>query len=178
MMGGMDIEIKLAQIEDFPEITAIYAASVRTSTASFELDPPDEEEMTRRWTDTMIDGCPYLTAFSGNKVMGFAYASPYRPRPAYRYTVECSIYIAKAARRRGIGSQLLSRLITLCEEASYRQMVAVIGDTDNPASEALHQKLGFQTSGRWRNIGYKHGRWRDCLIMQRAMGDGAATPPD
>lgn len=162
---------------DLPAITAIYADAVRTGTATFEIDPPDLAEMTQRFESLAAGGFPYLTATVGGAVAGYAYAGPYRPRVAYRFTVENSVYLDPAMHRRGIGAMLMCELITRCEARGFRQMFAVIGDSDNAASIALHRATGFEMIGTARNVGMKFGRWLDTVLMQRALGEGAGTPP-
>lgn len=169
--------IRPAAPADLPAITAIYAESVLTWTASFEIDPPDAAEMTRRWRGLIDDGFPYLAAESDGVLLGYAYAGPYRLRPGYRWCVEDSIYIAPAAQGRGVGRALLTRLIAECEARDFRQMIAVIGDTDNAASIALHRAADFRLVGTFEAVGFKFGRWIDSVLMQRALGAGQATVP-
>jgi L-amino acid N-acyltransferase YncA len=161
---------------DLPAVTAIYAHSVRHGTGSFELEPPDEAEMRRRWHEQQARALPWLVAEAGGEVLGYAYAGPFRPRPAYRFSVEDSVYVAESARGRGIARLLLAELIARCEGAGARQMVAVIGDSANTASIALHAALGFHPIGRLEHVGWKFGRWLDVVMMQRALGQGAAQP--
>jgi len=163
--------------EDLAAITSIYAHAVRHGTASFELDPPSEDEMRRRHAMLKAGGHPYLVATSGERVLGYAYAGPYRPRAAYRSTTEDSIYLAADAQGRGIGRLLLSGLIEAATEAGFRQMVGIIGDSRHEASIRLHAALGFRHVGIFENVGWKHGRWLDCVMMQRALGPGSETPP-
>jgi len=170
-------EIRPANAADLPFITGIYEHAVRYGTATFELIPPDLAEMARRF-DALIDGgFPYFAASLEGRVVGYAYAGAYRPRPAYRFTVENSVYLEPAIHRRGIGLQLLQRLIGECESRGYRQMIAVIGDSANAGSIGVHAKCGFQMIGTHPNVGFKFGRWLDTVMMQRALGDGAATLP-
>jgi L-amino acid N-acyltransferase YncA len=171
------LEIRPTIAADLPFITEIYEHAVRYGTATFELIPPDLAEMTRRF-DALIDGgFPYFAASLEGQVVGYAYAGAYRPRPAYRFTVENSVYLQPAIHRRGIGLQLLQRLIAECEARGYRQMIAVIGDSANAGSIGVHAKCGFQMIGTHPNVGFKFGRWLDTVMMQRALGDGAATLP-
>ncbi|HEY0233718.1 MAG TPA: GNAT family N-acetyltransferase [Afipia sp.] len=171
--------IRPATPADIPAITDIYAIEVREKTATFELTPPDSAEMLRRFSDISGKGFPYLVAEQGGVIAGYAYAAPYRARPAYRFTVENSIYLARAYLRQGIGSALLSELIAQSHERGYRQMIAVIGDSANAASIALHARAGFGMIGTLPNVGFKFGRWLDSVLMQRALGEGAASsPPD
>jgi phosphinothricin acetyltransferase len=164
-----EIEIRPATAADFPAITAIYAEEVRTGTATFELDPPSLEEMTARFERLSAGGFPYLVGVSEGRLAGYAYAGPYRARPAYRFTVENSIYLAAEARRRGIGLKLLDRLVVESGRCGHRQMIAVIGDSANAASIAVHARAGFQMVGTMRDVGFKFGRWLDTVLMQRAL---------
>jgi L-amino acid N-acyltransferase YncA len=172
-------EIRPATEADLPFITEIYEHAVLYGTATFELTPPDLAEMTRRFRALTENGFPYLVAVVDGSVIGFAYAGPYRPRPAYRFTVENSIYLKPAIHRRGIGLLLMQRLLRECEARGYRQVVAVIGDSANAGSIGVHGKCGFQMIGTHPNVGLKFGRWLDTVMMQIALGEGATTvPPD
>jgi len=171
------VEIRPASDADLPAITAIYDREVRENTATFELTPPDLAEMTRRFRALQAGGFPYLTATLDGDVLGYAYAGSYRPRPAYRFTVENSVYLAPAAQRCGIGTQLLQRLIAECEACGHRQMIAVIGDSANAGSIGLHRRCGFAMIGTHPHVGFKFGRWLDTVMMQRALGEGAETVP-
>jgi L-amino acid N-acyltransferase YncA len=172
------ISIRDAAPEDIPAIARIYAHAVRHGTASFELEPPDEAEMLRRQRALLDGGFPYIVAEQDGAVMGYAYAALYRTRPAYRFTVENSIYVAPDAHRRGIGRLLLDALIVRCTDLGFRQMIAVIGDsTGQAASIALHAAAGFRTVGTLDAVGHKHGRWLDSVYMQRPLGAGADAPP-
>lgn len=173
----MAVTLRPSEDGDLAQITAIYADHVLNGLASFEEMPPDLAEMQRRRAAALAAGLPYLVAEEEGKVLGYAYAGPYRTRTAYRHTLENSIYMERAAGGRGIGGQLLSALIDECARQGYRQMVAVIGDSDNQASIALHRKLGFQLTGILRAIAFKQGRWVDSVLMQRALGPGQNTPP-
>lgn len=163
---------------DIPAIAGIYGHWVRHGLASFELDPPDMEEMARRRDAVLAGGYPYLVAEDAGRVLGYAYAGAYRTRPAYRFAVENSIYVAPEGGRRGVGQALLRGLIGRCEALGFRLMVAVIGDSDNAASIGLHAACGFRHAGLLPAIGWKHGRWVDSVLMTRALGPGAATAPD
>ena len=174
----MSVSIRPAQPRDLAAITRIYDHAVRLGTASFELEPPDEKEITRRYESLLAGPYPYLVAELGGGVAGYAYAGPYRARPAYHWTVEDSIYIAPQAHRRGIGRALLDRLIAESEAGGFRQMIAVIGDSANAASIELHRAAGFRMVGTFDNVGFKFGRWLDSVLMQRPLGTGAATVPD
>jgi L-amino acid N-acyltransferase YncA len=171
------IVIRPATGADIPAITRIYAHAVCHGTASFELDPPDEAEMARRQRTLIDGGYPYLAAELDGALAGYAYAGPYRPRPAYRFSVEDSIYIAPEAHRRGIGRRLLDGLVAATTSRGFRQMIAVIGDTGQTASIELHRAAGFRLIGTIEATGFKHNRWLDTVLMQRALGDGARTSP-
>ena len=170
-------EIRPAIEADLPFVTEIYAHAVLHGTATFELTPPDLAEMTRRYRVLMDGAFPYLVAVLDGIVVGYAYAGAYRPRPAYRFTVENSIYLDPAIHRRGIGMKLMRRLIDDCETRGYRQMIAVIGDSANAGSIGMHRACGFQVIGTHPNVGLKFGRWLDTVMMQLALGEGATTIP-
>ncbi len=172
------VSVRSATPADVPAITRIYAHAVKHGTASFELEPPDEAEMARRQRTLLDGGYPYLVAEIDGVLAGYAYAGPYRPRPAYRFSVEDSIYIDPNAQRRGVGRALLEHLIEECERRGFRQMIAVIGDSAQIASIELHRALGFRMIGAVQNVGYKFGRWLDSVNMQRPLGAGATTKPD
>jgi len=161
-----------------PQITAIYAHAVRHGRASFELEPPDKAEIEQRRDALVGAGYPYLVAEIGRVVVGYAYAGAYRSRPAYSGTVENSVYVATAHHRRGLGRLLLACLIEEAERRGLRQMVAVIGDSANLASIRLHESLGFTHVGTLRSVGWKHERWLDTVLMQRALGIGDGAPPE
>jgi phosphinothricin acetyltransferase len=163
--------------EDVPDVAAIYAHHVRHGLASFEEVPPDTAEIARRRVDVVDRGLPYLVAEAAGRVLGYAYAAPFRTRSAYRYSLEDSIYIAPDATGRGIGRALLGDLLARSAALGYRQMVAVIGDSGNAASINLHARLGFRQVGLLQAVGFKHGRWVDSVLMQRDLGPGAATLP-
>jgi phosphinothricin acetyltransferase len=169
------VSIRPVQPADIAAITRIYADAVRHGTASFELDPPDTNEMARRLDALIAGGFPYLVVEAESEIRGYAYAGPYRARPAYRFTVEDSVYIAPDAQRRGLGRLLLDRLIAESEARGYRQMIAVIGDSAQYASIALHAALGFRMVGTFQAVGWKFGRWLDTVLMQRPLGHGAAS---
>ena len=170
-------EIRPAIAADLPAITAIYREAVLHGTATFELDPPDLAEMTRRFEEITSAGFPYLVALLDGRVVGYSYASLYRTRPAYRFTVENAIYLAPDSHRRGVGSRLLERLIAACEALGFRQIIAVIGDSANAGSIGVHTKAGFQMIGLHPDVGFKFGRWLDIVMMQRAIGGGGRTIP-
>ena len=171
------LTIRRSRDADVPAITAIYAHHVDTGTASFETAAPDEPEMCRRREALLERHFPYFVAELDGRVCGYAYASPYRTRPAYRHSVEDSVYVASTAHRRGIGTALLQILIQACTDRKFRQMVAIIGDSEQTASIRLHQSAGFEMVGTLKHIGYKHDRWLDTVFMQLALGEGASTPP-
>ena len=173
----MTVSIRPATASDIPGITRIYDHAVRHGTASFELEPPDEAAMTRRLRTLLDGGFPYLTAEIDGTVAGYAYAGPYRPRPAYRYSVEDSIYVDPAIQRRGVGRLLLDRLIDESTRRGFRQMIAVIGDSAQTASIELHRAAGFHYVGNIQNVGYKFDRWLDSVLMQRPLGPGALSKP-
>jgi L-amino acid N-acyltransferase YncA len=171
------LEIRPITAADLPAITEIYDHAVRYGTATFELIPPDLAEMTRRFGVLTDGGYPYLVAVLDGRVVGYAYAGAYRPRPAYRFTVENSVYLQPAIHRRGIGRQLLQRLIAESEARGYRQMIAVIGDSANAGSIGVHTRCGFQMIGTHPNVGFKFNRWLDTVMMQLPLGDGGNTLP-
>ncbi|HEY1544991.1 MAG TPA: GNAT family N-acetyltransferase [Xanthobacteraceae bacterium] len=173
----MGLSIRAATAADIPAITAIYDHAVRHGTASFELEPPDAVEMTRRHKAFVDGGYPYLAAEVDGAIAGYAYAGAYRPRPAYRWSVEDSVYVAPAMHRRGVGAALLGRLIAEAEQRGFRQMIAVIGDSTQTPSIALHAAMGFRHVGAVENVGFKFGRWLDTVLMQRELGAGAGAPP-
>ena len=171
------LETRPALETDLPTITTIYEHAVRHGTATFELVPPDLAEMTRRYNALMEGGYPYFVAVLDGRLAGYAYAAAYRPRPAYRFTVENSIYLDPSIHRRGIGLQLLQTLILECEARGFRQMIAVIGDSANAGSIGVHSRTGFKMIGTHPNVGLKFGRWLDTVMMQRDLGEGAGTVP-
>lgn len=161
--------LRPSEAADVPAITAIYAHWVRTHTSTFELDPPDAAEMARRRRDVVDAGLPYWVAASGAEVLGFCYAAPYRTRPAYRYTLEDSIYLSPAHVGRGVGRALLGEVVRLCAARGYRELIAVVGDSANLPSIRLHEKLGFDRVGTHRNVGFKFERWLDTVHLQRSL---------
>ena len=171
------LSLRPAAPADIPAITRIYAHAVSYGTASFELEPPDAAEMGRRQRALFDGGYPYLVAEADGVIAGYAYAGPYRPRPAYRYSVEDSIYVAPDAQRRGMGRLLLTALVEEATRRGFRQMIAVIGDSGPTASIELHRGAGFRMIGTIEATGYKHNRWLDTVLMQRALGAGATTAP-
>jgi phosphinothricin acetyltransferase len=173
----MIVRVRGASISDIPAITALYAREVRDGVATYEYDAPDEVEMALRMRAVVDKGFPYLVAELDGNFVGYAYASAYRGRTGYRWTVEDTVYVAGDASGNGIGSALLAELIRQCEGRGFRQMIAVIGESANGASMALHEKFGFRTVGVFRGLGRKHGRWLDTVQMQRALGDGDSDTP-
>jgi phosphinothricin acetyltransferase len=169
--------IRPSQASDVRRLTAIYAHHVVHGSGSFELIAPDENEMVRRRTAVLDNGQPFLVAEVDGAVMGYAYANLFRPRPAYRYLVENSVYIDHAAQRLSLGRALMAELIQRCEAQGARQMIAVIGDSANLGSIRLHQSLGFEQVGLIRSSGWKHQRWLDTVMMQRPLGLGDLTTP-
>ncbi|MBX9748519.1 MAG: GNAT family N-acetyltransferase [Roseococcus sp.] len=169
--------IRDCRAEDLPAITAIYAHWVTHGRASFELEPPELAEMTRRREAVLAGGYPYLVAEHAGEVLGYAYASLYRARPAYRFTVENSVYVRPGGARQGAGRALLEELITRCTASGFRLMIAVIGDSGNAPSIGLHGAAGFQPVGVLPGTGWKHGRWVDTVLMTRTLGDGTGAPP-
>jgi phosphinothricin acetyltransferase len=170
--------IRPAGLADLAAITAIYDHAVRFGTATFELDSPDLAEMTRRFHGLADGNFPYLVAEADGAIAGYAYAGPYRARPAYRFTVENSIYLDPNAQRRGIGTALLLALIEQSEARGFRQMIAVIGDSANSASIGVHRTTGFRMVGTFENAGFKFGRWLDTVLMQRGLGEAATSLPN
>ena len=172
-----ETRLRDAAPEDVPAIQSIYAHHVLHGFASFEEEAPDAAEMDRRRRDIQGRGLPYLVAERDGVVHGFAYAGPFRSRPAYRYTVEDSVYVAPAAVGQGFGRSLLGEVVRRCTALGLRQMVAVIGDSGNSASIRLHESLGFRRAATLRSVGFKFGRWVDSVIMQLGLGEGDDTLP-
>ena len=173
----MTLLIRPCEEADIPAIRAIYATAVIHGTASFELEPPSEDEMGRRRAALMKGGYPYFVAERDRAVVGYAYAGPYHTRPGYRSTVEDSIYVAPESQGQGVGRALLGELIQACEALDFRCMIAVIGDRASAGSIELHRSCAFRHVGVLEGVGYKHGRWLDSVLMQRVLGAGAGTPP-
>lgn len=172
------MRIRDSQDDDLAAIADIYRPAVLHGLASFETEPPDIAEMARRRAAVLQGGYPYLVAETAEGVVaGYAYAGPYRARPAYRFSAENSIYVAPECQGRGVGRALLGALLARCEAAGLRLMVAVIGDSANVASIGLHESCGFQRAGLLPAVGWKHGRWVDSVLMVRPLGPGAAAPP-
>lgn len=176
-MNG-DILIRDVENADMASVQEIYAHHVLEGLASWEETPPDVAELKQRRDEILGKGYPYRVAVVGNTVKGYAYAGPYRMRPAYLHTVENSVYVDVNAHRQGIGRLLLQDLIECCRDKGFRQMIAIIGDSSNDASVGLHANLGFEKIGTLPSVGFKFGRWLDQVIMQRALGDGDETLPN
>jgi phosphinothricin acetyltransferase len=171
------VAVRDARDADMAAVQAIYAHHVLHGLATFEEVPPSVDELIARRAAVIGAGLPYLVAERGGAVVGYSYASAYRPRPAYRYAIEDSVYVADDLAGRGIGAALLVALIARCEAGPWRQMIAIIGDTGNAASIALHRRHGFDLVGTLHAVGFKLGRWVDTVLMQRVLGSGAAAPP-
>jgi L-amino acid N-acyltransferase YncA len=170
-------DIRPAGPSDVAAITRIYGEAVANGTATFEIEPPPEAEMARRLEALLAKDFPYLVAERAGVVGGYAYAAPYHVRPAYRWSIEDSVYVAPKFQRQGLGRLLLARLIEAAETRGFRQMIAVIGDSANAGSIALHAAAGFRGIGVVQAVGFKHGRWLDTVLMQRPLGRGDATAP-
>jgi L-amino acid N-acyltransferase YncA len=177
-LGSRAVVVRDATEQDMAAIQAIYAREVLHGIASFEEAPPTTDAMLARRAGVLELGLPYLAAELGGRVVGYSYATAYRPRPAYRFTVEDSVYVAQGMQGRGIGRALLSALIARCETGPWRQMIAVIGDSGNVGSIALHRQQGFRLIGTFEAVGFKLGRWVDTVHMQRPLGAGGDTLPD
>ena len=176
-MTASPLLIRPAVAADLPAITAVYGWNVQNGTGTFELDAPDLNEMTRRHADLTGKGLPWLVAERAGTVLGYAYANHFRPRPAYRFCLEDSIYLAADVQGQGLGRLLLAELIGRCEAAGTRQMLAVIGDSANAGSIGVHRSLGFEQVGLMTSVGWKFGQWRDVVIMQKSLGRGDAEAP-
>lgn len=169
--------IRPCKASDIPAVTAIYAHAVDHGTGTFELEAPSQEEMQRRHADVLSKGLPWLVAEQRGQVIGYAYANAFRPRPAYRYFLEDSIYLAPGAQGQGAGRLLLAELVARCTALGARQLLAVIGDSANAASIGVHRSCGFEHTGVLRHSGWKFGRWLDVVLMQRPLGPGSLTEP-
>jgi L-amino acid N-acyltransferase YncA len=170
--------IRAASAEDAEAVAAIYGHAVLHGFGTFETVPPDAAWIDARRRDVQGHGLPYLAAEDAGRVLGFAYAGPFRPRPGYRYTAEDSVYVAPDVQGRGVGRALLSAVVAACEARGLRQLVAVIGDSQNAGSIALHRSLGFEPAGVGKSFGFKHGRWVDIVWMQKPLNGGDTRPPD
>jgi phosphinothricin acetyltransferase len=173
----LPVVVRDARDDDIGAVQRIYAHHVLHGLASFEESPPSVQEMSSRRAAVLSQGLPYLVATISGRVVGYCYASQYRPRPAYRHTIEDSVYVDSEMAGRGIGSALLQELVARCERGPWRQMLAVIGNSENAGSIRLHASLGFQPVGTFRSVGFKLGRWVDSVLMQRSLGDGDRTDP-
>jgi len=169
--------IRPSTAADLPAVTAIYAWNVLNGTGTFELEVPDTSEMARRRDDVLSKGLPWLVAQRDGVVVGYAYANHFRPRLAYRFCVEDSVYLSAEARGQGLGRLLLAELLARCEAAGARQMLAVIGDSTNLGSIGVHRTLGFEHIGTMKAAGWKFERWLDVVIMQKSLGMGASVAP-
>ena len=169
--------IRPAEVRDLAAITEIYRHYVETTAANFELEAPDRAEMERRFNAIRAGGYDYFVADDAGEIVGYAYASAFRARPAYRFTVENSVYLRPERRRGGVGRRLMATLMEASAKRGFRQMVAVIGDSGNDASIGFHKSLGFADAGVRRAVGYKFGRWLDTVEMQKALGPGDQEPP-
>ncbi|MBU6466437.1 MAG: GNAT family N-acetyltransferase [Burkholderiales bacterium] len=163
---------------DLDAITAIYAHHVLHGTGTFEIDPPSRADMAARRAEVLARNLPWLVAERSGEIVGFAYANWFKPRPAYRFSAEDSIYVADSARGGGVGRALLTALIAQAEAAGVRQLMAVVGDSANAGSIGLHRSLGFEQTGLMRSVGWKHGAWRDIVLMQRPLGNGDSQSPE
>ncbi|MBS0291398.1 MAG: N-acetyltransferase [Proteobacteria bacterium] len=170
--------LRASRDDDIPAITAIYAHHVLHGTGTFEVDPPSIQDMAARRADVLARGLPYLVAEEGGQLAGFAYCNWFKPRPAYRFSAEDSIYVADAVRGRGLGRQLLDALADEAQAAGVRKLLAVIGDSANAGSIALHRAAGFTEVGVMRSVGWKFGAWRDIVLMEKPLGAGDATAPE
>ena len=169
--------VRPATEADAPALAAIYGDAVLHGFGTFEEEPPSAADMDSRRQAVQEKGLPYLVAEIDGRVLGFAYAGPFRPRAAYRYTLEDSVYVSPDAKGKGVGRAVLSAVITACEALGVRQLMAVIGDTGNAGSVGLHRALGFEQTGVGKSVGFKHGRWVDIVHMQKALNGGDATLP-
>ena len=176
-MNHPELLIRPSTAGDLLSITSIYAWNVLNGTGTFEIDPPDRAEMTRRHDDVQAKGLPWLVVEQRGLVTGYAYANHFRPRKAYRFCLEDSVYLAGDARGQGLGRLLLAELVSRCEALGARQMLAVIGDSANHGSVGVHRRLGFEPVGILRSAGWKFNRWLDVVMMQKTLGVGDATGP-
>ena len=171
--------VRASQALDLPAITAIYRHHVLHGTGTFEIDPPSMADMAARRQDVLDKQLPWLVAQAEDgTILGYAYANWFKPRPAYRFSAENSIYVAQAARGQGIGRLLLQALCEACEAAGVRKLIAVIGDSSNTASLGVHRSAGFTDVGTLRDVGWKMGRWLDVVMMEKTLGTGATTSPE
>lgn len=175
--GERTVIVRAAAEADMPAIQAIYAQAVLCGLGSFEETSPTADEMLSRRNGVIEHGLPYLAAELDGRVVGYAYATAYHARPGYRFTVEDSVYVADGMRGQGVGRALLTALVEVCEAGPWRQMIAVIGDSGNKGSVALHESLGFRMVGTLEAVGFKFGRWVDTVLMQRPLREGGGAPP-
>ena len=176
-MSAPDLLIRPSTPADLPAITDIYGWNVLNGTGTFELEAPDIAEMTRRRDDVLSKGLPWIVVERAGRVLGYAYANHFRPRKAYRFCLEDSVYLAPEARGKGLGRLLLAELMSRCEALGARQMLAVIGDAQNGGSIGVHAALGFEHTGVLKAAGWKFGRWLDVVLMQKALGSGSTNDP-
>lgn len=169
--------IRTSQPEDIPAISAIYAHHVLHGTGTFELEPPSQQEMASRRSEVLAKGLPYLVAVDGKQVLGFAYCNWFKPRPAYRFSAEDSVYVAPDAQGLGLGRALLTELAAQAEKAGVRKLIAVIGDSANTGSIAVHRSVGFSHVGVLKSCGWKFDQWRDVVMMDKALGLGDTSAP-
>jgi len=170
--------IRASTEQDLPAITAIYAHHVLSGTATFETTAPSQGEMAARRADVLGKGLPYLVAEEDDRVLGFAYCQWFKPRPAYRFSAEDSIYLHPDASGKGLGRRLLAELAAQAEAAGIRKLMAVIGDSANAASIGVHRSVGFEPVGVFKSCGWKFGKWLDIVLMEKTLGEGDATPPE
>lgn len=170
--------IRPSRDTDLPEITAIYSHHVLNGTGTFETTPPTESDMAARRADVLAKGLPYLVAEDGGRVLGFAYCQWFKPRPAYRFSAEDSIYLHPDAAGKGLGKALLAELAREAEAGGIRKLIAVIGDSSNAGSVGVHRALGFSPVGTFKSCGWKFGKWLDIVLMEKTLGEGDATPPE
>lgn len=170
--------IRPSRDTDLPAITAIYAHHVLHGTGTFETTPPTQAEMAARRADVLAKGLPFLVAEDGGEVVGYAYCQWFKPRPAYRFSAEDSIYLHPDAGGKGLGRRLLAELASQAEAVGIRKLIAVIGDSANAGSVGVHRALGFTPVGSFKSCGWKFGRWLDIVLMEKTLGDGDTTPPE
>jgi len=173
----MTLALRPSQPDDLTAITEIYAHHVRHGTGTFEIDPPSLEDMRNRHADVLHKGLPYLVAEEAGQILGFAYCNWFKPRPAYRFSAEDSIYIAPSAHRRGLGRALLQELALQAQAAGVRKLIAVIGDSANAGSIGVHRSVGFSEVGVLKACGWKFNRWLDIVLMEKTLGDGDRSAP-
>ena len=169
--------VRASSLADIPAITQIYRHHVLHGTGSFETEPPDDAEMTRRREEVLTRHLPYLVAEDAGQIVGYAYANWFKARPAYRFSAEDSIYVAQGQQGKGIGRLLMAALVEACEQAGVRKLIAVIGDSGNHGSVGVHAAAGFVHVGTMRSVGWKFGRWLDIVMMEKTLGAGDSTPP-